>query len=393
MSTPKLHNKPLSIDHRPSNGASAQEAVDPSPGPDPAPDARGPAPRKNPRGPAPQGALLQAPDACGNLPQKKTRTPAPARQERSRRGRPYPQNRDGSGKAGLAEGSLPRLAPEGQDIEQEIALLRSLANRLLSRRRINYPYLFRCLNLIARCTTVKARYFNNESDEEVDKIAAGMRRFWESTMADRIIGYRELLPMIMASPGKDLTRYDNLLPIHPELLDSLLEVKDAWEREHGSPFVDNPTDEEEPPPFGMRPLPPHLYQPPDDDPPLSPSVIPDSDRESIPAPLPIPMPREESDAPTPEPTPSLPTHTLPSVVPVEDRACPCEGGGTHPHTPTQAALDPPPSFTPIGAGAPNYWETDSFSSPIDATGGSPEWPDPSPPPNPKPRIARGRPPP
>ena len=106
-------------------------------------------------------------------------------------------------------------------------------------------------------------------------------------MADGFIGYRELLPLIMASPGKDLARYDNLLPIHPELLDSLLEVKDAWEREHGSPFVDNPTDDEEPPPFGMRPLPPHLYQPPDDDPynetpPLSPSVIPAPEPESIP---------------------------------------------------------------------------------------------------------------
>ena len=201
MSASKLHNKPLSIDHRPSNGASAQEAADLPPGPDLSPDARGTMLRKNPRGPASPDALLQAPDACGNLPQKKTRTPAPARQERSRRGRPYPQNRDGSGNAGLAEGSLPRLAPEGQDIEQEIALLRSLANRLLSRRRINYPYLFRCLNLIARCTTVKARYFKNESDEEIDKIAAGMRRVLESTMADRTLEYRDFLPIILAKPG------------------------------------------------------------------------------------------------------------------------------------------------------------------------------------------------
>ena len=157
MSTPKLHNKPLSIDHRPSNGASAQEAADPSPGPDLAPDARGPAPRKNPRGPASPDALLQAPDACGNLPQKKTRTPAPVRQERSRRGRPYPQNRDGSGKAGQAEGSLPRLAPEGRGFEQEIILLRSMINRLLSRRPLNHTYISRYMRLLIQAQSAQAR--------------------------------------------------------------------------------------------------------------------------------------------------------------------------------------------------------------------------------------------
>ncbi len=363
MSASKLHNKLLSSPKSASADSpgaksrqpigTAQEAVDPSPGPHPAPDARSPAPRKNPRGPAPQGALLQASDACGNLPQKITRTPVPVRQERSRRGRPYPQNRDGSGNAGLAEGSLPRLAPEGQDIEQEIALLRSLANRLLSRRRINYPYLFRCLNLIARCTTVKASYFKNESDEEINKIAAGMRRVLESTMADRTLEYRDFLPIILAKPGERWTPYKDILPIHPELLDSILEVKDAWEREHGSPFVDDSSDGEEPPPFGMRPLPPHLYQPPDDDPPPEPPVIPASP-------------------------------------------------GAHPPIPTQDNLDPPPSlpvdppssFMPIEIGGPHYEEMDPFPSPIDATGRSPGWADPVQPTSSKaPRIARGRPPP
>ena len=363
------------------------------------------------RGRTPEARLLKeqsstTSDACGNLPQKKTRTPAPARQERSRRGRPYPQNRDGSGNAGQAEGSLPRLAPEGQDIEQEIALLRSLANRLLSRRRINYPYLFRCLNLIARCTTVKARYFNNESDEEVDKIAAGFRRLWESMMADGIMGYRELFPLIMASPGKDLARYDNLLPLHPELLDSLLEVKDAWEREHGSPFVDNPTDDEEPPPFGMRPLPPHLYQPPDDDPyneappSLRPSVIPPPEPESIPrggAARAIPMPSRSARGRGPRSGPSPPFEgPHPSIRSFLRRTepAPAKAGEAHPPTPTQAALDPPPSFTPIQIGGPHYEEMDPFPSPIDATGHPPGWADPNLPTKSKsPRIARGRPPP
>ena len=83
-----------------------------------------------------------------------------------------------------------------------------------------------------------------------------MRRVLESTMADRTIGYRDLLPILMAKPGEDWTRYNDLLPIHPDLLASLLEVKEAWEREQGSPFVDNPSDDGElGPPPGMRPLP------------------------------------------------------------------------------------------------------------------------------------------
>ena len=113
----------------------------------------------------------QAPDACGNLPQKKTRTPVPARRERSRRGRPYPQNRDGSGKAGSAEGSLPRLAPEGRGFEQEIILLRSMINRLLSRRPLNHTYISRYMRLLIWAITAQSKAPKDLTDEqEVDSL-------------------------------------------------------------------------------------------------------------------------------------------------------------------------------------------------------------------------------
>ena len=226
MSTPKLHNKPLSIDHRPSNGASAQEAADPSPGPDLAPDARGPAPRKNPRGPAPQGALLQAPDACGNLPQKKTRTPAPVRQERSRRGRPYPQNRDGSGNAGQAEGSLPRLAPEGRGFEQEIILLRSMINRLLSRRPLNHTYISRYMRLLIQAQTAQARAPRELTDEqEVDSL---IKKLFYKRVEDGQLSFFDLLPIRTARPGEKWWPWRQLMSVEERRRDGLIGPEDRW---------------------------------------------------------------------------------------------------------------------------------------------------------------------
>ena len=344
MSTSKLHNKPLSIDHRLSHGAPAQEAADLPPGPDLAPDARGPALRKNPRGPASPDALLQAPDACGNLPQKITRTPAPVHQGRSRRGRPYPQNRDGSGKAGQAEGSLPRLAPEGRGFEQEITLLRSMINRLLSRRPLNHTYISRYMRLLIQAQTAQSRTPRELTDEqEVDSL---IKKHFHKEVDDGSTSYYDLLPVRTARPGDKWWPWRQLVSIDERRRDGLIDeedstMMDAMKKAESSyyglsdddlsddtdTFDDDPDDDD--------------YDPDDDDPNPEPSVIsdslpviPDSDRESIPAPLPIPMPREESDAPIPGPTPSLPTHTLPSVVPAE--------AGTHPPTPTQTGLNPPP---------------------------------------------------
>ncbi len=398
MSTLKLHNKPLSIHLRPSSGAPAQEAADLPPGPDLSPDARGTMLRKNPRGPAPQGALLRTPDACGSLPQKKTRTPAPARQGRSRRGRPYPQNRDGSGKAGQAEGSLPRLAPEGRGFEQEITLLRSMINRLLSRRPLNHTYISRYMRLLIQAQTAQAKAPKELTDEqEVDSL---IKKHFHKEVDDGSTSYYDLLPVRTARPGDKWWPWRQLVSIDERRRDGLIDeedstMMDAMKKAESSyyglsdddlsddtdTFDDDPDEECEqwPDPDDPDQLSPDPddddYDPDDDDPNPEPSVIsdslpviPDSDRESIPAPLPIPMPREESDAPIPGPTPSLPTHTLPSVVPAEGRACPCEGRGTHPPTLTQTGLNPPPC------------------PPLDL-------PDVAPPPNPKPRIARGRPPP
>ena len=187
------------MSHRPSHGASAQEAADPSPGSDLPPDARDISSRKTPRGPASPDALLRASDACGNLPQKKTRTPVPVK-ERSRRGRPYPQNRDGSGNAGLAEGSLPRLAPEGRGFEQEIILLRSMINRLLSRRPLNHTYISRYMRLLIQAQTAQAKAPKELTDEqEVDSL---IKKLFHKRVEDGQLSFYDLLPVRTAQPGE-----------------------------------------------------------------------------------------------------------------------------------------------------------------------------------------------
>ena len=137
--------------------------------------------------------------ACGYLPQKKTRTPVPARRERSRRGRPYPQNRDGSGKAGSAEGSLPRLAPEGRGFEQEIILLRSMINRLLSRRPLDYTYISRYMRLLIQAQSAQAKAPKDLTDEqEVDSL---IKKHFHKEVDDGKTSYYDLLPVRTARPG------------------------------------------------------------------------------------------------------------------------------------------------------------------------------------------------
>ena len=214
------------MSHRPSHGASAQEAADPSPGPDLPPDARGPMPRKTPRGPASPDALLRAPDACGNLPQKTTRTPVPARRERSRRGRPYPQNRDGSGNAGQAEGSLPRLAPEGRGFEQEIALLRSMINRLLSRRPLNHTYISRYMRLLIQAQTAQAKAPRELTDEEeVDSL---IKKHFHKDVDDGGLSYYDLLPVRTARPGDKWWPWRQLMSVEERRRDGLIGPEDRW---------------------------------------------------------------------------------------------------------------------------------------------------------------------
>ena len=407
MYIPKLHNNLLSMSHRPSHGASAQEAADLSPGPYPAPDARGPALRKTPRGPASPDALLQAPDACGNLPQKKTRTPVPARRERSRRGRPYPQNRDGSGNAGQAEGSLPRLAPEGRGFEQEIALLRSMINRLLSRRPLNHTYISRYMRLLIQAQTAQAKAPRELTDEEeVDSL---IKKVFHKKVEDGVTSYHNLLPVRTAKPGDKWWPWRQLVSIDERRRDGLIDKEDstmmdaleeAESRYYGlsdddlsddtDTFDDDPDDEYEqwPDPEGQDP------DDPDDDPNPGSGAARAEALEACPEPRrrvragggphPInPSPyNEDSPLEIPVIPDSEPESTPDSHSVIPDSACPREVGRES--IPLGGAVRPSPS--PVGVPLVDTLD----AAPADT---GPSHHDEDPPPSPKPRIARGRPPP
>ncbi len=320
MSPSKHHNTPKSFPKnatsRPPAGT-ARETVGLSPGPHPAPAARGSKPRKKSRGLAPHGAPLLAPDACGNLPQKKTRNPAPD-QGCSRRGRREPQNRDGSRDSGFAEGSLPRLASGGQRFGQEIHLLRSLIDRLSSRRPLNHTYISRYMRILIQAIAADARIPRQLTDQQ--EIDALIKKVFHKTVDEDRISFNDLLPVRKARPGDKWWPWRDLVPLRTRREYSLIDPGDPWPHEDeeyfatmdaleevessylddlfdddlhddSGVFTDDPDD---PDPFPSDPDDDHLPPPDQDEEPSDPTlVIPDSDRESI--------PRGEAGRPTPSP--------------------------------------------------------------------------------------------
>ena len=409
----------------------AQEAVGPSPGAHLAPDARGDQPRKNPRGPASPDALLQATDACGYLPQKNTRTPVPVHQGRSRRGRPYPQNRDGSGNAGKAEGSMPRLAPEGQGFEQEITLLRSMINRLLSRRPLNHTYISRYMRLLIQAQSAQARAPRELTDEqEVDSL---IKKHFHKEVDDGNTSYYDLLPVRTARPGDKWWPWRQLVSIDERRRDGLIDEEDSTMMDaleeaessyYGDPLDDDLYDDTDT--YDDDPDDEYEQWPGPDDPDLQFPGPDDDDDDYDPDDGSNPgggAARAETLEACPEPRRRVragggprPTHTSPynedspleiSVIPApEPESIPRGGmGGPTPSPSTgedRGEGDPLPGAESAhpeqgrrveripGGAVPAYLPP---PSPVGATGRSPDWADHAPPPNPKPRIARGRPPP
>ena len=354
---------------------------------------------------------------------------------------------------------MPRLAPEGRGFEQEIILLRSMINRLLSRRPLNHTYISRYMRLLIQAIAAQSKAPKQTTDEqEVDSL---IKKLFYKRVEDGQLSFYDLLPVRTSQPGEKWWPWRQLMTVGERRRDGLIGPEDRWPSDvdeyldkkaaheaemaaykaetwrdmeavlegmfANDPVLSNlydpdlePSDDDDSDPDD-DPNPPHNDTPDDDqhppdltvtpNPPPEPSVIPDLDDEHppdlsvIPAPEPVEdvedaprraprresIPRGGAGGPTPSPLRGegwgegdpLPDGGAAHPEPLEARV----GGGPRPAHPPPPSPEPP--FTPIQAGAPNYWETDSFSSPIDPTGPSPDWPDPNP--HPKPRIARGRP--
>ncbi len=375
MSRPsKHHNKPLSKLRRPSPGAPAQEAVGLLTQPDSLADARGCRPRKNSRSTVPG---VEA-DACGTAPRKKPRSALPgveadargtapwksprsalpgvdadARSHRPRKNsRPVgrgrrPRGRRPNRRRSLSHvsPSLPLLSHDSPDIEGEIALLRSLTNRLLSMRPLDYTQINRCLRLIIRAWSAQAKAPKQLTDEEqIDNL---IKKVFQDNVDRGDLDFRDLVPVRMARPGDKWWPWRHLIPIHNRWRFGLIDPDEPWPPEED----EWPADEQAMRRFAGTYIPPDFLDDLEEDDDEDDDYDPDPDDDNDPPPY---YPPHDED---PDPL---------SVVPAE--------AGTHPPMPTEAGLYPSP-LDPFEEHPPDLTIT------------------PNPPPNPKPLIARGRPPP
>ena len=314
---PKPQNNPMSnpisaaadsygATSRPPAG-NAQEAVSPYPRPDEAADARGNTPRKKTRSAVPgveadargnpprkktrsavsgveADARGQAPRkktrpvvpgiARGDTPRKKTRSAVPG-VEADARGNPprmntrpigqgsrskpgRPRRRRAWAVSGPTGASIPHLALDNRGLEGEIALLRSLTNRLLSKRPLNHAQISRNLWLLVRA--VSANYplpRENTDEEQIEKL---MKNVFRKSVDQRLFKTNDLLSVRMAKPDEKWWPWRNLISLSERERDGLFDSQDPWpitkapkppapppsrslsyDQEHWPPSEDNPS--------------------------------------------------------------------------------------------------------------------------------------------------------
>ena len=247
----------------------------------------------------------------------------------------------------------------------------------MSTRPLDYTQINRCLRLIIRAYSAQAKAPKQLTDQEqIDNL---IKKVFQKTVDDgEDFGFFDLLPVRKAKPGDKWWPWRDLIPLRTRREYGLIDPNDPWPHEDEEYFA------------AMDALDKDEYDylldddeddDPDEDPPYDdPSYDDNLDDDEFP-PLDLPViPAEVADV-----------EDAPRRAPRRAGIHPSETT-THNHATHPApSPSPDPSFTPIQAGAPNYWETDSFSSHVDPPDPSPDWPNPNP--HPKPRIARDRPPP
>ncbi len=188
-------------------------------------DARGTAPRKNPRSTVPGVAA----DACGIAPRK---TPRPVGRGRRPRGRRPNRRRSLS----HVRPSLPRLSPDSTGIDGEIALLRSLTNRLLSTRPLDYTQVNRCLRLIIRAFSAQAKAPKQLTDQEqIDNL---IKKVFQDNVKNGDLNFRDLVPVRMARPGDKWWPWRMLLPLRDRWRYGLIDPDEPWPHEENEKLAE-----------------------------------------------------------------------------------------------------------------------------------------------------------
>ncbi len=342
-------------------------------------DACGTGPRKNPRSALPG---VEA-DACGAAPRKSPRTQATYQGTDARGSRPRktsrpvgrgrrPRGRRPNRRRSLSHvpASLPRLSTDSPDIGGEIALLRSLTNRLLSMRPLDYTQINRCLRLIIRAYSARAKAPKQLTDEEqIDNL---IKKVFQDNVDRGDLDFRDLVPVRMARPGDKWWPWRMLLPLKDRWRYGLIDPDEPWPQEENQRLAESEA---------MQKFIAEAY--------LNPDLLKGLDTEDE-----DPDPDDEDDDYDPdddEPDDDEDPDTLPSPVGV-----PLVGtlDATHIDTlPSPISVIPDPDRESIPGGGAAHAEALEVRA-----GGGPHTTDPSPhnedpPPPPQPRIARGRPPP
>ena len=313
---PKPQNNPMSnpisaaadsygATSRPPAG-NTQEAVSPYPRPDEAADARGNTPRKktrsavsgveaDARGQAPRKktrpvVLGVEADARGDTPRKKTRSAVPG-VEADARGNPprmntrpigqgsrskpgRPRRRRAWAVSGPTGASIPHLALDNRGLEGEIALLRSLTNRLLSKRPLNHAQISPNLWLLVRAVSANYPLPRESTDEEqIEKLMKGVFR---KSVDKGFFKFNDLLSVRMAKPGDKWWPWRNLTSLYERERNGLFDGQDPW------PITKAPKPPD-PPPSSSFSYDQEQWPPSEDNPsPAHPPVSDSQDNEEVP---------------------------------------------------------------------------------------------------------------
>ena len=188
-------------------------------------DACGAAPRKNPRA----QATYQDTDARGPRPRKTSRPVGRGRRPRGRR-----PNRRRS--LSHVRPSLPRLSPDSPGIDGEIALLRSLTNRLLSMRPLDYTQVNRCLRLIIRAYSAQAKAPKQLTDQQqIDNL---IKKVFQDNIDKGDLDFRDLVPVRMARPGDKWWPWRMLLPLRDRWRYGLIDPDEPWPHEENEKLAE-----------------------------------------------------------------------------------------------------------------------------------------------------------
>ena len=207
-------------------------------------DACGIAPRKTSRAPA----TYQDTDACGTAPRKNPRSALPGVEADARGRRPRktprpvgrgrrPRGRRPNRRRSLdhVRPSLPRLSLDSRDIDGEIALLRSLTNRLLSTRPLDYTQVNRCLRLIIRAYSARAKAPKQLTDQEqIDNL---IKKVFHDTVNEGKLSFFDLLPVRKAKPGDKWWPWRDLIPLRTRREYGLIDPDDPWPHEDEEYFA------------------------------------------------------------------------------------------------------------------------------------------------------------